>query len=57
MIMTFEGTRPNIDPKSFVAETANVIGKVEMKEFSSVWFNTVVRGDVNRIEGTLDIQG
>lgn len=50
MIMTFEGTRPNIDPKSFVAETANVIGKVEMKEFSSVWFNTVVRGDVNRIE-------
>lgn len=50
MLMAFQGIQPKIDPKSFVAETANVIGKVEMKEFSSVWFNTVVRGDVNRIE-------
>ena len=50
MIMAFEGIQPALDPKSFVAETASIIGKVEMKEFSSVWFNTVVRGDVNRIE-------
>ena len=50
MIMTFEGIRPTLDAKSFVAETASVIGKVEMKEFSSVWFGVVARGDVNRIE-------
>lgn len=46
----FEGHTPKIDPKAFVAEQAVVIGKVEMKEFSSVWYNVTVRGDVNRIE-------
>jgi Carbonic anhydrases/acetyltransferases, isoleucine patch superfamily len=46
----FEGNRPAVDEKAFIAEGARVIGQVAMKEFSSVWFNTVVRGDVNRIE-------
>ncbi|MDT8903411.1 gamma carbonic anhydrase family protein [Anaeroselena agilis] len=46
----FEGNKPNVDPKAFIAEGARVIGKVTLQEFSSVWFNTVVRGDVNRIE-------
>ncbi|KYZ75122.1 gamma carbonic anhydrase family protein [Anaerosporomusa subterranea] len=48
--MIFEGVQPTIDKKSFVAEGARVIGKVTMKEFSSIWFNSVARGDVNRIE-------
>ncbi len=46
----FEGNKPSIDSRAFVAEGARVIGKVTLQEFSSVWFNTVVRGDVNRIE-------
>lgn len=46
----FEGNRPQVDKNAFIAEGARVIGKVSLKEFSSVWFNTVVRGDVNRIE-------
>ena len=50
LIKKFEGETPKIDPKAFVAETAAVIGKVEMKEFSSVWYGVTVRGDVNRIE-------
>lgn len=50
MTREFEGVQPALDPKTFIAEGARVIGKVTMKEFSSVWFNTVVRGDVNRIE-------
>lgn len=50
MIIEFEGNKPIIDTKSFIAEGARVIGKVTMKEYSSIWFNCVVRGDVNRIE-------
>lgn len=49
-IKDFEGHTPKIDPKAFVAETAVVIGKTELKEFSSLWYNVVARGDVNRIE-------
>ncbi|MCX7780311.1 MAG: gamma carbonic anhydrase family protein [Negativicutes bacterium] len=48
--MEFEGIKPSIDRKTFIADGAKVIGKVEMKEFSSIWFNAVARGDVNRIE-------
>jgi len=50
MIKEFEGKLPERDPKTFIAEGAQVIGAVKMKEFSSFWFNTVVRGDVNHIE-------
>lgn len=50
MIQEFEGILPTLDPKTFIAAGARVIGAVTMKEFSSVWFNTVVRGDVNKIE-------
>lgn len=50
MIMEFEGIKPILAHKTFIAEGARVIGAVTMKEFSSLWFNTVARGDVNRIE-------
>lgn len=49
-MMEFEGQTPFVDKSAFIAEGARLIGKVALKEFSSVWFNTVVRGDVNRIE-------
>lgn len=48
--MKFEGAEPIRDPKTFVAEGAKVIGHVIMKEYSSIWFNSVARGDINRIE-------
>ena len=46
----FEGQSPKIDEKAYAFNAATVIGKVEMKEYSSVWPNATVRGDVNRIE-------
>lgn len=46
----FEGNRPSLDVKTFVADGARIIGKVTIKEYTSVWFNSVIRGDVNRIE-------
>ena len=50
LIKKFEGNSPKIDPKAFVAETAVVIGKAELKEYSSVWYNVTIRGDVNEIK-------
>ncbi|MGO9482894.1 MAG: gamma carbonic anhydrase family protein [Candidatus Kryptoniota bacterium] len=33
----------------FIAEGAHIIGDVSVGEYSSIWFNAVVRGDVNLI--------
>jgi carbonic anhydrase/acetyltransferase-like protein (isoleucine patch superfamily) len=49
MLRSYRGVPPNCHPTVFVAEGAFVIGDVEIGEDSSVWFNSVVRGDVNRI--------
>ena len=46
----FEGVSPTVDAKTFIADGARIIGAVTMKEFSSLWFNTVARGDVCHIE-------
>lgn len=49
MISTFEDKFPVVHPTAFVAENATVIGDVEIGEDSSIWFGSVVRGDVNYI--------
>jgi carbonic anhydrase/acetyltransferase-like protein (isoleucine patch superfamily) len=49
MIKSFQGVHPTIDPSAFIAETAVIIGDVTMGPQSSVWYNCVVRGDVNHI--------
>lgn len=49
MIRTFQGIRPTIPKSCFIEETAVVIGDVIMGEDCSVWFNAVIRGDVNYI--------
>jgi len=48
-IRTFQGVTPRLHPSVFVADGARVIGDVEIGEESSVWYNTVLRGDVNSI--------
>jgi carbonic anhydrase/acetyltransferase-like protein (isoleucine patch superfamily) len=40
---------PRIHPTAFVAPGADVIGDVTLEEESSVWFQSVLRGDINRI--------
>ena len=40
---------PTIDASAFVAPGANLIGDVTLAEESSVWFQTVLRADINRI--------
>lgn len=49
MIKTLQGKTPKIGKGSFIAETAAVIGDVEMGEGCSIWYSAVLRGDVNRI--------
>lgn len=44
--VSVRGYTPNVHARCFVADNARVIGDVEMKEGSSVWFNVVIRGDV-----------
>lgn len=40
---------PELDPQSWVAPNAAVIGQVVMKKNASVWWNCTVRGDTDRI--------
>ena len=49
MIQSLHGIFPTIGRGTFVADTAAVIGDVEIGEESSVWYSAVIRGDVNRI--------
>jgi carbonic anhydrase/acetyltransferase-like protein (isoleucine patch superfamily) len=46
MIRPFSGKHPQVHPTAFIEESAQVIGDVVIGEQSSLWFNTVVRGDV-----------
>lgn len=49
MILEFKGYAPIIGKNVFIAPTAVIIGNVEIKDNASVWYGTVVRGDVERI--------
>ena len=41
--------QPKLAPSVFVARTADVIGAVSVDEHSSIWFQAVVRADINEI--------
>ena len=58
MIRSFQGMAPKLGQRIFIAENALVLGDVEIGDDSSIWFNCVVRGDVNyvRIGARTNIQ-
>ncbi len=45
MILNFGNKKPSISRSAFIAGTACIIGDVSIGERSSVWFNSVIRGD------------
>ena len=49
MLRPFQDKTPRIHETAFVEESAHVIGDVELGAHSSVWFQCVIRADVNRI--------
>ena len=48
-LLSFGGKTPLVDPTAFVAPGAQLIGDVEIGPEASIWYNCVLRGDVNRI--------
>ena len=48
-ITSYKGTSPAISEGVFIAPTATVIGNVVLGEGASIWFGTVVRGDLQPI--------
>ena len=49
-LYTYQGRSPRVHPTAFVAPTAVLIGDVIVGEGASVWFGTVLRADMARIE-------
>ena len=49
MIFELGNKRLASDGKYWIAPSANVIGDVTLKNDSSIWFNTVIRGDIENI--------
>lgn len=50
LIKTLNGKTPAMGKNCFLAETATLIGDVEMGDYCSVWYNAVLRGDVHYIK-------
>lgn len=50
LIKKLNGIDPIFGEDCFLAETATIIGNVKMGNQCSIWYNAVLRGDVNSIE-------
>lgn len=50
LIKELLGKNPSFGSNCFLAETAVIIGDVEMGNDCSIWYNAVLRGDVNFIK-------
>lgn len=50
MLYRYLQFEPQIDKSAFIAPDATVIGRVSIAEGASIWFNTMLRGDINTIE-------
>jgi carbonic anhydrase/acetyltransferase-like protein (isoleucine patch superfamily) len=48
-VLEYLGHRPQIGAGVFIADTARVIGDTQIGEQSSIWFGSVLRGDINRV--------
>ena len=57
-IIPFNGKTPLIHPSAFIAPGCRIIGDVEIGPDVSIWYNCVIRADVNFIRiGALRISG
>lgn len=48
-IYELDGVAPRLHPTAYVADSAEVIGNVELAEGASVWFGAILRGDNDRM--------
>jgi carbonic anhydrase/acetyltransferase-like protein (isoleucine patch superfamily) len=58
LILPVNDIHPKVGSKCFVADNATIVGDVVIGDQCSVWFNAVIRGDVNsiRIGNKVNIQ-
>lgn len=58
LILDCRGITPKFGNNNFIAPNATIVGDVEMGDDCSIWFNAVIRGDVNsiRIGNSVNIQ-
>jgi carbonic anhydrase/acetyltransferase-like protein (isoleucine patch superfamily) len=49
MLKPFNNITPNVHETAYIADDAIIIGDVEIGENASVWFGSILRGDVNFI--------
>lgn len=49
MIYAYGKHQPKVDPSVYLAPGAAVVGKVTLHEKVNVWFNAVIRGDVDEV--------
>ncbi len=49
MILSYTGRVPRVAASAFIAESADLIGDVTIGENASIWFCTVLRGDIEPI--------
>lgn len=46
MLLSYQGKTPNVHNSAFIAEGVKIIGDVSIGEDCSIWFNSVIRGDL-----------
>jgi carbonic anhydrase/acetyltransferase-like protein (isoleucine patch superfamily) len=49
MLIEFENISPKIGKNCFIAPSSSIIGEVSIGDDASIWYGTVIRGDVNSI--------
>jgi gamma-carbonic anhydrase len=48
-VLSFDGAAPSVDASAFVAPGSTLIGRVSIGRESSIWFQCVIRADINSI--------
>ena len=48
-VYELDGVAPSVAPSAWIADSAQVLGRVTLAEDSSVWFGVVIRGDTDHI--------
>lgn len=49
LIKSIRGKTPQVEKAHWIAENATIVGDVYLEEGVTVWYNTVIRGDVNSV--------
>ena len=48
-LFTLDKSTPEFAESTFIAPNASLIGRIRIGEYSSIWFNSVLRGDMEHI--------